>query len=185
MGISDLSVAVAGLSAALPPAILPTTPSGVLVLGDFVFRDYEIPEKITWGDQQKTHLFSYPGGLRSVEALGPEPMPITWAGRFQGAAATGRVRRLDTVCRLGKPLPLTWGALSFLVLVTKFTVNQERNWQCLYTIECLVVAAPIGLPSGLSLTDAAGAVVGDAAAAVGLGGLINNAGLTSALSAVQ
>jgi hypothetical protein len=184
MSISALSIG-ASLISALPPALLPTTPSGTLVLGDFVFQDYEIPTKITWGDQQKTHVFSYPGGLRNIESLGSEPLPIRWDGRFQGATAMTRARRLDVLCRSGQSLPLTWGSLSFQVLVTQFKVNQERDWQLPYSIECLVVAAPIGLPSGSLTAAPATVVLGDAETAVGLGSSVNSPTLTAALSVVQ
>ena len=184
MSLSTLSIG-ANLISALPPALLPTTPSGALVLGDFVFQDYEIPTKITWGDQQKTHVFSYPGGLRNIEPLGPEPLPIRWDGRFQGAMAMTRARRLDVLCRSGQSLPLTWGSLSFMVLVTQFKVNQECDWQLPYSIECLVVSAPIGSPSESLASAPVAVVLGDAEAAVGLGSSVNSPPLTSALSVVQ
>jgi hypothetical protein len=185
MAMSPLAGAALSLLSATPPAILPTTPSGVLVLGDFVFQSYEIPEKIRWGDQQKNHVYAYPAGLRAVEALGPEPLTIGWSGRFQGSMASARARQLDIMCRMGNALALNWGELSFLVMICKFTATQEHNWQIPYAIECLVVSAPVGLPNDVTQVTPAAAIVGDAASAVGLGTQINSAGLTGALSTVQ
>jgi hypothetical protein len=71
------------------------------------------------------------------------------------------------------------------VLISRFEVHQERNWQLPYSIECLVVSAPIGLPGDPGAANPAASILGDAVSALGLTTGIGNPGLTTALTAVQ
>jgi hypothetical protein len=58
------------------------TPNTTLTLGDFTFARYEIPERIPFGGDQQLNVHKLVGGVRVIDALGADPMPIEWSGFF-------------------------------------------------------------------------------------------------------
>lgn len=111
-----------------------------LKLGDFVFKNSEIPAAIPFGGEQMLSTRTMVGGARKVDAMGPSDTMIRWGGLFRGQEATRRARYLDGLRRAGKPLKLTWHEFSYLVLIRTFLPIEHRYYEISYTIGCVVVS---------------------------------------------
>jgi hypothetical protein len=109
-----------------------------LVLGDFVFQDFEIPGDkdggFPFGGEQAGHLHKLPGGVRIFDAQGPDDYGLTWSGRFRGANALSRAMQLDSMRRAGGLLQLTALSLSYSVVIRWFKPAILRPWEINYTI---------------------------------------------------
>lgn len=115
-------------------------PDVVLTLGSVQFQDFEIPSEIPWGGKQSLKVHSLLGGDRVVDVLGIDNAPISWSGRFQGSNALARAQQLDQIRRAGNPVTLSWGGLSYLVVVEDFKPNFQRTYQGTYSISCVVIS---------------------------------------------
>jgi hypothetical protein len=95
-------------------------PSTTLTLGDFTFSGTEIPERIQFGGDQAMAVHRMVGGIKQVDALGPDHAPLEWSGVLFGAEALSRARYLDWLRVQGKPLALAWSELRYTVVVRSF-----------------------------------------------------------------
>lgn len=120
------------------PAPLPGA-DGAVILGDFAFKNWEIPEKIPFGGAMQLAIHRYLGGGRVIDATGADPMDLSWSGRFQSGDASLRARRLDTMRSLGQVLDLAWDEFRFSVIIREFRADFERSYQVPYSITCAVV----------------------------------------------
>lgn len=187
-----------------PVTLTLTTPQGA-----FVFADAEVPEKIAIGGTQLLTVHKLVGGLRVLDAMGPDDSALSWSGWFLGSSApgddsaaplpdtqsaTGRARFLDGVRRAGLPCTLSWGEFSYQVVVSQFSADYEKPYKVAYRITCEVVQDQTQSVSSTasgptSPTDAIAqdsAALGTLAASVdsaALSGLVGSAAL-STLSAV-
>lgn len=150
------------------------------MLGPVAFYGFEVPERITLGGRQRLAVHTLPGGVRVVDAMGPDDRELTWSGVISGPDAAERVRQLDRLRRAGQALPLGWDGWRFTVIISDFTADSAKPWWVPYWISCTVLAegdlAPIELlPLAASLAEAAALGAGPdldeqmAAAAAGLG----------------
>ena len=114
----------------------------MIFLGSIVFTDLEIPERVPFGGDQALAVHKLIGGVRVVDAMGPDDMDLSWSGRFQGPLATLRARQLDALRASGAEVPLTFGAFTYLVVVKHAALNFERFYQIPYSVTCLPVASP-------------------------------------------
>lgn len=119
---------------------MPAAPDTTLNLGAFQFALFEIPEKISWGGSQRTAVHELVGGQRVIDAMGRADAPIAWSGLFMGQNATERARYLDTQRVQGVAQTLTFGQMSYSVIVKEFTAEYERFYQIPYRISCEVIA---------------------------------------------
>jgi hypothetical protein len=110
-----------------------------LTLGNFVFENFEIPERINFGGAQRVATHRMVGGRRVVDAMGPDDADITWGGRFRGFDATYRARQIDTLRRTGKKVELAWHAFGYDVVVTQFKAEFDRPYEIPYSITVHVV----------------------------------------------
>ncbi|MBV9984501.1 hypothetical protein [Bradyrhizobium sp.] len=111
-----------------------------LLLGDILFQDFEIPDRITGlGGRQALTKHRLIGGKRSVNAMGPDDSDPAWSGRFQGGDAIGRARLIDAMRLAGQAVTLSFGSVLMSVVIEEFTYDYEREWQVLYNIRCYVV----------------------------------------------
>lgn len=167
-------------------------PDTSLVLGDFEFARFEIPERIPFGGDQKLVTHELVGGQRVVDAMGRSDMPLEWSGVFMGQNALERARYLDNLRVAGKELLLTWSEFSYFVVVQSFRCTFERSYKLPYSITCLVVenaTSPVtvvaspgmdeALRDDMTRAGALGASIGDGA----LSGLL--ATLDTAIAAVS
>lgn len=106
----------------------------VLTLGDFVFQGFEVPASLPFGGTQALVVHRLPGGKKIIQAMGADPRPIGWSGRFRGANAVGRARYLDGLRIAGAPLKLTWLDFSYSVVIASFNAEFERFYEVPYSI---------------------------------------------------
>jgi len=142
------------------------TPDFFVQLGDFTFTRLEVPEKIDFGGEQSLVIHKLVGGKRTVDALGRDDMPLEWSGLFLGEDALDRARYLDFLRVEGKPHTLTWGGLSYLVVIQFFKCSFERLYKLPYQITCVVVedtAQPVRSVAAVDLDQAIKADLGTAA----------------------
>jgi len=152
-----------------------------LRLGDFVFKDFEVPEELEWGGVHLLTTHGLIGGRRVVDAMGPDEDPIRWEGEFYGEDAFDRCQRLHAMRKAGRTLELTCHKLAFRVQISNFRSRMRTTFKYRYMIECLVVedlfdpAAPPEEPGVDAMLRT------DSTRATQLGGLIGDAPLSGTL----
>lgn len=157
-----------------------------LVLGDFEFLDFEVPERLALPGRQKTVLHQLVGGKRVIDVLGVEYDPLTWSGVITGSESGERVKALERMRDAGEKLNLTLDDYSFTVVITSFTPVYEFIYRRPYSIEVAIVA---NNASPLKFDALTGALQGwldsDIGQALGLSDVIDVSTVTSAVTTVQ
>lgn len=156
-----------------------------LVLGDFTFNAFEIPESIPFGGSQQLITHRYPGGARSVQAMGRDDAPIGWSGLLFGDAALTRAHYLDTLRIKGQPLSLTYHDFDYTVVIEKFEANLKSYVRIPYSISLLVVADNISPTTVAVPNDLDASVRKDNDAAQGLGDQVGDSTLTGLLNTMD
>ncbi len=119
-----------------------------LTLGPVAFAGFELPSSITFGGRQRLAIHRLPGGVRIIDALGPDPADLAFSGIFTGPDAADRARLLDTLRVLGDPLSLAWDAFLYTVIVERFEADYRSPWWVPYRLSCTVLrdeAAAVGV----------------------------------------
>ena len=111
-----------------------------LTIGSVTFADFEIPQEINFGTDQMLAINKMIGGQRDIQALGSDPRPITWSGRFRGTDATDRADSLDLMAQNGLPVDLTWYSYSRTVLIKSFDAKFMQFYEVPYTITVEVLS---------------------------------------------
>jgi nucleoid-associated protein YgaU len=107
--------------------------------GPFQFAGAEVPEQINFGGAQMLCTHKMIGGLRIVDALGPDDAPLAWSGIFLYEGAAERARFLDYVRRSGLTCTLTWGVFQYAVIVSEFKADFKKPYWIPFSITCEVV----------------------------------------------
>ncbi len=110
-----------------------------LTLGPVAFAGFELPSSITIGGRQRLAIHRLPGGLRIIDALGPDPADIAFSGIFTGPDAADRARLLDTLRIAGATLPLAWDAFAYTVVIEHFEADYRSPWWIPYRLSCSVL----------------------------------------------
>jgi hypothetical protein len=113
-----------------------------LSLGEVDFTAFEVPSVIAFGGKQSLAVYRLPGGVRVVDALGPDDADITWRGILSGAGATDRARGLDALRIAGQPVTLAWDEFFYSVVIGDLQFEFCNSWWIPYRISCLVVEDP-------------------------------------------
>lgn len=121
-----------------------------VILDTISFYDREVPDHIPWGGKQMLAIHRQLGGRRVVDAMGPDPHPIKWSGKFlsfgSGAGslsntdAAVRARAVDTLRQSGRQVWLYWGTFAYLVIVSDFVADYKHEWVIPYTVTCEVIS---------------------------------------------
>lgn len=153
-----------------------------LLLGDFEFKDYELPDHIPFGGAQKLVTHTLPGGARVIQAMGYDHAPIGWNGLFFGPDAVSRAKQVDAMRIAGIPVKLTWGDFSYMVYVESFTAAWERFYKLPYQVSCVILSEALAASSdpGFDQTIAA-----DNTLAQSLGAKVGDSTLTGLLSTMD
>jgi hypothetical protein len=117
-----------------------------LILGSVVFTAFEIPERINFGGTQKMTVHTLPGGERVIDVMGREEDAPTWSGIFLGNGAMDRAKQIDVIRAAGNVQQLSWGTLSYSVVVKSFQPDYKFAYHIPYKIVCEVLrdnATPI------------------------------------------
>lgn len=151
-----------------------------VILDDVTFQDFEVPDHINFGGQQMLKVHKLLGGKRVIDAMGSDDDPMEWSGRFRGSDAVSRANTLDAKRRAGKPLNLSWGELSFTVVIAHFAAIYENPFEVPYKITVEVVEEqPLQEDPGIDEmalgdqadADAAVSEIGDAGLTTDMGSL--------------
>lgn len=108
-----------------------------LTLGDFVFSESEIPERIPFGGEQAIVKHDLIGGGRILQAMGAFDTSLEWSGWLCGASAVERAKTLDAMRVKGAPMLLTWGDFRYWVVIESFRPDYEYAYRIPYRIVCL------------------------------------------------
>jgi hypothetical protein len=111
----------------------------VIQLGNFKFKDLEVPESINCGGAQSIAVHKLVGGQRIINALGPDDDDLIWGGLMTGPDALQRATQLDQMRIAGKTLDLSFFSLKYQVLIAKFAFRTERYYQVRYEITVKIV----------------------------------------------
>ncbi|MFZ4214902.1 hypothetical protein ACOZB2_26280 [Pantoea endophytica] len=157
-----------------------------LMLGEFEFMEFEVPERVVIPGRQKTVLHQLIGGRRIIDVLGTEYEPLTWSGVITGLQASERVSALERMRDEGRPTVLTLDDYRFTVIITRFTSVYEFIWRRPYSIEVAVVSND-GAPTKVDgLTGALqGLINSDLGRALGLAKIINIDAVTKTVKEVH
>jgi hypothetical protein len=113
-----------------------------LVLGNFTFQDFEIPEEIGFGGDQRLSIKKMVGGVRDIQALGTDWRPIQWSGTFfptaAGQSALDRALALKQIQDAAQPVQLSWDELLLKVYIRSFEPDY-RFARIPYRIVCEVL----------------------------------------------
>ena len=137
-----------------------------LVLGDFVFANFEIPDKINFGGQQQLTVHKLPGGKRIIDAMGRDDAPIAWDGVMLSADADTRAQRLDEMRVAGQPVALLFGSQSYTVVIADFAATYMRPGRVGYHISCAILRDNSAAPD-ISIVGAAVQIYSDVNTALG------------------
>jgi hypothetical protein len=154
-----------------------------LVLGEFEFMEFEVPEQIAIHGRQKTVQHQLIGGRRIIDVLGTEYEPLTWSGIITGSQAGERVSALERMRDTGHPVLLTLDDYRFTVVITAFSPVYEFIWRRPYSIEVAVVRNE-GTPDKTNALTGAlrGLIESDLGHALGLTNIISVDAVTQAVS---
>ena len=140
-------------------------------VGPVGLKDFEVPNAVSFGGQQRVSVHRLFGGSRVVQPLGAELTTICFEGAFTGADADARFRAVDSLRISGEPVWLSWGNFRHAVIVQMLHAQYRSPWWIQFRINC--VAATVLVGSQSSLTMLAGLLASDmqnAAAAATLAG---------------
>lgn len=157
-----------------------------LMLGEFEFMEFEVPQRIVIAGRQKMVQHQLIGGQRIIDVLGTEYEPLTWSGIITGSQAGERVSVLERMRDAGHPVVLTLDDYRFTVVITAFSPVYEFAWRRPYTIEVAVVRNEGVADKVDALTGALqGLINSDLGRALGLSKIINIDAVTETVQHVH
>jgi hypothetical protein len=113
-----------------------------VILGGFVFENFEIPRSIPFGGEQLEAKNIMIGGDRIIEAMGWDPGNIEWHGRFIGPFAVARALELKAMAESGMTMPLVWAGFYYVVRICHFHPRMEKLFEIPYEIGLTVIEDP-------------------------------------------
>jgi len=157
---------------------------GALLLGPILFRDFELPERVRWGGEQRLTVHNLSGGVRVIDSLGRDDSDIVWSGVFSGDDAAARARALDLMRAEGRSWSLTWEWFFYTVVIARFEADYTRSNWIPYRVTCKVVRdeTAVAVEATVSL---ATSVLGDLASAQSLGSAVALGGAIGSLAPTQ
>ena len=157
-----------------------------LILGDFEFLDFEVPERVALGAKQQAVVHKLVGGVRVVDVLGIDYDAIRWNGIITGPNAGERVHALERLRDAGKPLTFTLDDYSFQVVLAAFDPVYEFVYRRPYSLELTVISRNDAPVRPDALTGSLDALVNsDLGKALGLSSVIDVQAVTDAVASVQ
>lgn len=107
-----------------------------LSIGDVVFSDFEIPERLTsLGGTQQIAEHRFPGGRITQQTFGPFPNHLEWSGLLLGTTAFQRMRQLDRLRIAGQSVMFAFGETTMQGMVSEFNPVPHHQWLVPYTLK--------------------------------------------------
>lgn len=157
---------------------------GTLKLGDFVFKDLEIPEMITLGGDQQTVVHKLVGGARIIDQLGADTQDIVWRGVLLGNDVMDRAVALSTMRKKGGSYTLSFRELRYKVVIQSCRFEYYAFNRIGFTLVCYELP-PADPTQVVGPADPDTAIKGDLASAGSLAASIGNGGISGAISSIQ
>lgn len=110
----------------------------IIILGEFVFTQSEVPDYIPFGGQESLAVHQFVGGGRVIDAMGIIEPDITWSGIFMGNQMTRKARYITKIMKEAKPLKFSYNQFRYNVLIKSFE-PQYRDTYIEYTITLAVI----------------------------------------------
>jgi hypothetical protein len=114
-------------------------PDFVFYLGDFGFRDFEVPENLRECIEQNLVIHDYVGGARTIDAMGAHRRTFSWSGTLSFDNCEWRRDLLEGILIDGLPLQLTYGSRIFDVMSQKLEFDFRKYWHIPYRIDVEIV----------------------------------------------
>ena len=133
-----------------------------LILGPFVFTDFAVPEHLPLGGKQQMTVHKMPGGIRTIDSMGPDDRDRSFSGIHWGETALGDALTLDAMRQAGTELPYSNGAEARTVVISDFHWDIQK-FNCIHYSISLV---PIDSSSDLGLFADLGSLIASDAAAL-------------------
>src|ERR1700692_3272344 len=116
----------------------------ILLLGDVIFQEHEIPPRINFGGVQALGTHQLVGGGRIVDSMGSVDDDISFSGLFFSNANAGldalpRAKELNALRKAGDELEFIYYDMVYLVKILDFKANFERFYQIPYSITLRVI----------------------------------------------
>lgn len=160
-------------------------PDFALKLGDFQFKDLEVPESLPFGGTQKLAMHDLVGGTRVIDSMGAFCGPVEWSGWLLGTDALARARQLDDLRERGASLLLQWSEIYYAVVIRDFRADFQRSYKIPYKIVCEVasdLSKFAGSDTGQSID---GQIKSDAAAVTDMGSAIGDGTLSGLIDSAN
>jgi hypothetical protein len=115
--------------------------------GTFVFHAYEIPESLAnFGGEQLLAVHNFPGGIRTVQALGYFPAKVRFNGwlfplvlsNIPVSTALDRMQALKNICNDGTPVTLSYGGVTLTGVVEFIHFNPRNQFRIAYQFSMIV-----------------------------------------------
>ncbi|PHK92894.1 hypothetical protein CR162_21520 [Pseudoroseomonas rhizosphaerae] len=116
--------------------------TGVTLAG-VALEGFESPSSMPWGGEQRHARFDFPGGGRTVQALGWSEKDVQFQGTFFGPDAVSKARRLEAAAKRGAAEILTWSDFWRTVLIVGFEADYTTSGLLVpYRVSCVVIPTP-------------------------------------------
>jgi hypothetical protein len=132
-----------------------------LLLGGVLLDGFEVNARIGFGGQQALAIHKLPGGVRVIDAMGPDDHDIVWSGVLSGADASSRARALDALRVAGNPVRLAWDVFAASVIVSDVRFQFRNSWWIPYQLHCTVLVGTEAAPMGAMPVNVLGDVLAD------------------------
>lgn len=155
-----------------------------VTLGDFTFKNFELPASLPFGGSQSTSVKKLPGGKRIIDVMGRDDVDISWSGMFKGINSHERAKYLDFLRNQGKPLIFTYSSFRYNVIIKTF-LSEFKETYINYNITLEVIedlTQPIKIVFPVAFDQAIDDALTEAADIVFF---LKNPGLTSAMALLQ
>lgn len=138
----------------------------VLILGEIALDaqsyPFGTPAKISRGVGQTLGIAKLIGGDKTIDAMGRDPDPIKWSGRWRGPTAASNDHTMAEMARAGDLVPCSWGEYFFNCVVHKYTSEYTAFFDIEYSIELEVMPDADGSGAPSSLDDSVDSDMGSA-----------------------
>jgi hypothetical protein len=148
-------------------------------IADLVAFGFAAPQRLNFGGAQRLGVHQLPGGVRKLDAMGPDDDDIHWQGWFYAEEvgdAVAAAQRLDRARRAGQPVILAWDSFEFTIVIEHFKGDYEFPTRVGFELACKVLqdnTAPQTSAAGSDLGSLVGDDLGNVlSAAQGLGMIV-------------
>lgn len=108
----------------------------VITLGNIVLEDFEVLESISFGRVREIAVNKVAGGIVVIQDFGDfPPERIMVRGTLYGAGCEDRSNQIEQLCKIGKPVPLTWRQWKYTGVVKTYIPSPRHFTDIPYELE--------------------------------------------------